>query len=190
MKIKHLIGIDEVGRGPLAGPLTLGMVVLTDKDFKKVQSLPLKDSKKLTHEKRVETVKFLKENKIKFYTTSVSSKDIDKSGISRCIKKAISRLLKDYSERNTFVKLDGLLKAPERFKFQETIVKGDEKEIIIALASVVAKVRRDRYMIKISSKYPKYFFDSNKGYGTLVHRKAIKKYGMSDIHRISFCKNI
>lgn len=190
MKIKYYVGIDEVGRGPLAGPLTLGMIVLTEKDFRKIKNIPLKDSKKLSQTKRLETVLFLKKNKINFYTTSISAKIIDRDGITKSIKNAINRLLKKYDEKHTLIKLDGSLKAPERFINQETIIKGDEREIVIALASIVAKVKRDLYMIKLARKYPKYRFDLHKGYGTKIHIEAIKKHGVSEVHRINYCKNI
>ena len=88
----------------------------------------------------------------------------------------------------SFIRLDGLLKAPKEFKNQKTIIKGDEKDVFIACASIVAKVSRDNLMCKLALKYPQYNFETHKGYGTLLHRHLIKKLGLSEIHRKSFCK--
>jgi ribonuclease HII len=88
------------------------------------------------------------------------------------------------------IRLDGLLKAPPKFKNQKTIIKGDEKDVFIACASIVAKVSRDRLMCQLAKKYPKYSLEIHKGYGTLLHRNLIKKHGLSPLHRKSFCKNL
>ena len=88
------------------------------------------------------------------------------------------------------MRLDGLLKAPAEFLIQETIIKGDQKEKVIGLASIMAKVTRDALMVRVAGDHPKYSFEIHKGYGTLKHRTAIRKFGLSKIHRKSFCKNI
>ena len=85
--------------------------------------------------------------------------------------------------------MDGLLHAPKEYIFQKTIIKGDAKEKVIGLASIMAKVMRDRMMVRVAGDYPKYGFEIHKGYGTLMHRNAINKYGISPIHRKAFCKN-
>ncbi len=195
MDAKYIVGIDEVGRGPLAGPLTLCFVCISSdkyKILKKNKNLPKlgKDSKKLNSKLREKYSKYLKELPIKYSIVSISNKEIDKKGIFFCIKKAIKKGLDNLNldPKNTQILLDGGLKAPDEFIFQKTIIKGDEKEKIIAWASILAKVERDKFMIKISKKFPHYFFEINKGYGTKIHREAILKHGMSELHRKSFCR--
>ncbi|HRH26705.1 MAG TPA: ribonuclease HII, partial [Parcubacteria group bacterium] len=194
------VGIDEVGRGPLAGPVTVGVVVCEEKKYKLLKNNkklpPLgKDSKKLKEKDREKYVKVLEELKkqkvINFSVVHVSNTIIDTKGISYAIKKGIKDGFKNLKikQRNTEVLLDGGLKAPEGFK-QKTIIKGDEKEKIIAWASILAKVSRDELMLKIGKKYPEYGLQIHKGYGTAKHRKAIQKHGVSKVHRLSFCKNI
>ena len=154
-----------------------------------------KDSKKLKEKDREKYVKVLEELKkqkvINFSVVHVSNTIIDTKGISYAIKKGIKDGFKNLKikQRNTEVLLDGGLKAPEGFK-QKTIIKGDEKEKIIAWASILAKVSRDELMLKIGKKYPEYGLQIHKGYGTAKHRKAIQKHGVSKVHRLSFCKNI
>ncbi len=199
--MKFVIGIDEVGRGPLAGPVSVCVLKMSDKNyaiFKKLKlpkNLKLRDSKKLSEKQREEWFEKIfswqKEGFLDFAYESQSAKDIDKSGISQVIKKCVaaglSRLKVSVSDR---ILLDGSLFAPEKFKNQKTIIKGDEKEPIISLASIVAKVTRDKYMKNLAKKFPKYCFEIHKGYGTAAHCRAIKKYGLSSVHRKSFCKNI
>jgi ribonuclease HII len=198
--MKFIVGIDEVGRGPLAGPVTVGVVVCEEKKYKLLKNNkklpPLgKDSKKLKEKDREKYVKVLEELKkqkvINFSVVHVSNTIIDTKGISYAIKKGIKDGFKNLKikQRNTEVLLDGGLKAPEGFK-QKTIIKGDEKEKIIAWASILAKVSRDELMLKIGKKYPEYGLQIHKGYGTAKHRKAIQKHGVSKVHRLSFCKNI
>ena len=206
--IKYYIGIDEVGRGPLAGPVTIGAFLVSDKNLKeykkkiKNKNRKGRDSKKLSKKEREDWYKFLykerKDGNVNFVTVSLSAKKIDEEGISWCIRKAIATSLSRLKNKNRFdlsevkVSLDGSLKAPEEYIYQETIIKGDEKNDLIAAASIVAKVTRDKFMKKLSldNKLSKYGFETHKGYGTLSHRKAIKKYGKSEFHRKSFCKNI
>lgn len=190
-----IVGIDEVGRGPLAGPVTVCVVSCDFKDylkFKKDKSLPVlgKDSKKLTPILRQKYFKYLKKMDISFSVVSVSNKTIDKEGLSFSIRKAINMGLKKQklNPKKCKVLLDGGLSAPLEFSFQKTIIKGDEKEKIISWASIIAKVSRDNFMVKMHRKYPKYFFDKHKGYGTKIHKGAILKYGLSPIHRKSFCR--
>jgi ribonuclease HII len=198
--MKFIVGIDEVGRGPLAGPVTVGVVVCEEKKYKLLKNNkklpPLgKDSKKLKEKDREKYVKVLEELKkqkvINFSVVHVSNTIIDTKGISYAIKKGIKDGFKNLKikQRNTEVLLDGGLKAPEGFK-QKTIIKGDEKEKIIAWASILAKVSRDELILKIGKKYPEYGLQIHKGYGTAKHRKAIQKHGVSKVHRLSFCKNI
>jgi ribonuclease HII len=129
---------------------------------------------------------------IRFHVALISHTVIDTKGISPAIKKGIAECLKklNASEHDCEILLDGSLKAPQEFIFQKTIIKGDEKEYPIGLASIAAKVIRDRKMEQYAMKYPEYGFDVHKGYGTDSHRKMIKKHGPSKIHRRSFLKNI
>lgn len=205
MDYKFYIGIDEVGRGPIAGPVTLCAVVSfigrTPEEFKNI-----KDSKQLTEKKREEWFKIMKEAKkrgeIDFTIFSGTNDSIDKIGIVRtmnaCIKKCLETLLskekhlevqppsKNYKEEDVYVLLDGGLRAPANFKNQETITKGDEKEVLIGMASVAAKVSRDWYMVEMAKKFPEYGFEKHKGYGTKAHYEAIKKHGASLLHRKSW----
>lgn len=195
MSVKYIIGIDEVGRGPLAGPVTLcACVVQSDFDFSVFSGI--KDSKKLSEKKRVEwhaKISDLKARKILDYAhVSVSAEEIDRIGIARAIEEAIRLCLIELALDPALVevRLDGALKAPKEYVQQKTIIKGDEKEPVISAASIVAKVVRDGYMTEVSATYPAYGFASHKGYGTASHIRAIKEAGVSPIHRHSFLKNI
>lgn len=198
--MKYVVGVDEVGRGPLAGPVTIGVVVCDTEVYKKLfrnKKLPPlgKDSKKLKEKDRekyasiLETLK--KDKKIKFCVTHVSNTVIDAKGISYAIKKGITSSFKKLklSTKNSEILLDGGLHAPVGYK-QKTIIKGDEKERIIAWASILAKVTRDNLMVKMGKKYPEYGLEVHKGYGTSKHIEAIRKLGISEVHRLSFCKSI
>lgn len=199
MKKRWLIGIDEVGRGPLAGPVTVAAVATP---FLKLETWNMKpyffdgirDSKKLSVLQREAWNKKIR-GKYLFAITSVSPQVIDKKGISFATKLAVSRclsvLLKGFKlQVSSFrILLDGGLHAPPEYKNQQTIIKGDERVPIIAAASIVAKVHRDRYMTRLAKKFPHYGFDRHKGYGTKMHREAVEKYGISEAHRITFCKN-
>ncbi|MBP9709227.1 MAG: ribonuclease HII [Oligoflexales bacterium] len=200
--MRWIIGIDEAGRGPLAGPVTVGIFMAKQKMgawlLQNIFSNKLRDSKKLSTKKREEIYhKFLelkKENKIDFSVSHISNKVIDKVGISKAvkigIKKSLQKLQYSSDRKNIVIRLDGLLKAPEEFKNQKTIIKGDEKDVFIACASIVAKVSRDKPMCRLAKKYPKYGFEIHKGYGTLAHRHLIQKHGLSSLHRHSFCRSI
>lgn len=201
-----VIGIDEAGRGPLAGPVTVGAFCADEKTsrwiLKNIFDSKLRDSKKLSEKKREDIYKKLnelkREEKVDFAFAHISNKVIGKRGISEAIRIGIAKCLTKLD--HTFwmeegdplpsIRLDGLLKAPKEYKNQKTIIKGDEKDVFIACASIVAKVERDKLMCKLAKKYPKYGFDIHKGYGTVVHRQRILKFGISSLHRISYCKNI
>jgi len=192
--MSHVIGIDEAGRGPLAGPVAVGVVRIPSK-FDKRFFKGIKDSKQLSAAERELWFSLIVEAKRKgqldFKVALVSEKVIDKHGITYAIRLGIKRCLsglKARSEDRIF--LDGSLKAPLEFKNQLTVIKGDEKIPVISLASICAKVIRDRKMIKLSKKYPKYNLHIHKGYGTRMHRDALEKYGLSDVHRRSFLKGL
>ena len=197
--MKALIGIDEVGRGPIAGPVAVcAYSAKTRIDVPRQKSgekLKLRDSKKLSRERREEWFAHIEqwkaEGKCDFHVAIIPAKEIDKNGIAPSIRKAIAICLeKINADTGTLVLLDGGLKAPSQFKKQETIIKGDESEPVISLASIVAKVTRDRYMFKQAKLYPKYSFENHVGYGTKAHYEAIKKHGLTPLHRKSFLKGI
>lgn len=222
---KYIVGIDEVGRGPVAGPVMVGAFIFLVLDFedqiKKYSienKLPLRDSKKLTQIQKEKWVKYFKEEKEKgncdFAVSSVSAIDIDKIGIVPSIQKALNNSLskitaqeillgrssdeggrgarpsQEVSPSSFYVYLDGGLKAPVEYVNQETIIKGDELHPVISCASIVAKVTRDALMDKYGLEYVGYGFENHAGYGTPAHYDAIKKYGITPLHRKTFLKNI
>jgi ribonuclease HII len=194
VKKAWLIGVDEAGRGPLAGPVAVG-VVKTSTAFDWEQVPGVGDSKQLKPEKREALFRRAQDlrhhRQLDFAVAMVGSSVIDEKGISYAINLAIARCFKrlDLDPTTCFVKLDGALRAPSSFP-QETIIKGDVTEPAIGLASILAKVTRDRYMQRIARRYTQYDFDIHKGYGTKAHREAIVQYGKCPIHRVSYCKNI
>ena len=194
---KYLIGIDEVGRGPVAGPVYVCGVFGAEKDLVKVvetSGLPLRDSKKLTEKMRdkwlVHIKKSADEGLLKYAVSFSSAKEIDEKGVAVCIKACaqacVEKICKD--KENTKVLLDGGLSVSSDFN-QETFIKGDENIPAISLASIIAKVLRDKEMKNLSKEYPEFLLEKNKGYGTKEHLDAIKKYGLTEIHRKSFLKN-
>lgn len=197
--MKWLIGIDEAGRGPLAGPVAVG-VVLVKPDFDWGVIPGVGDSKKVTQKNR-EAV-FLRATELKkagvldFQVSLVGADIIDSKGIVPSIKLGMSRCLNSLQKRHSFqpedvtIKLDGSLQAPLEFVHQETIIKGDSKELCIGLASILAKVTRDQHMELLSDKYPLYTFNVHKGYGTKNHLLCIKENGLTDIHRRTFCRRL
>lgn len=193
-KTFYIAGVDEAGRGPLAGPVAVGVAVV-EEDFDWALLPGVNDSKSLSEYKREEiygkAVELKKHGKINFTVVMTGAKKIDNEGIAVVIGKSIGTGLKRLAVDPTTsrIKLDGSLKAPSRFTQQETIIKGDQKEKIIGLASIVAKVRRDRYMVQKATKslFAPYEFASHKGYGTKAHRQAIKQHGLSSLHRVSYC---
>lgn len=191
-----VVGIDEVGRGPVAGPVAVCAVFASRKKLREIKKqVDYKDSKKMTsigREKVFEYVKKQKKTKDFSYKISfVSSRIIDLKGISFALASALDRTLLRLSiKEGTRILLDGGLKAPAKFINQKTLIRGDQIEDSIALASVLAKVMRDRRMKNYDHKFPGYDFSSHKGYGTKRHMESIKKKNLSPIHRKSFLKNI
>jgi ribonuclease HII len=193
MQMKYSVGIDEAGRGPLAGPVAVGVVKIP-KDFDWTRIPGVGDSKQVSPKKRAEIFKRAQElrrmEELDFIVILMSASHIDTYGIARSIAIAIERAIKklQLNPQYCFIKLDGSLRAPIAFS-QETIIKGDSKECVIGLASIVAKETRDIYMMKMAKKYPLYELDVHKGYGTKRHRQLIFKNGLSEIHRTSYCQN-
>lgn len=193
--ITHIVGIDEAGRGPLAGPVAVGAFCIRA-NFDRSFFIKVMDSKQLSHEKRLEWFKKIgslsKKGEISYKVALVGSETIDMRGITYAVRLGIKRVLSrlNLDPEKTLILLDGSLKAPEEFIYQQTIIRGDAKEPVIGCASIMAKVSRDRYMERLSKRFPQYIFDIHKGYGTLIHRKAIKKHGPCEIHRLSFLRNL
>ena len=203
-KPKFLVGIDEVGRGPIAGPVAVGAFCISTDKLPQVRKIfkGVKESKQLSEQKREYWFEIIKQAQmdgcVDYAVTFQSEKIIDTKSLSYAIKNALKISLNkvvdlaagDFrSKPNEFkVLLDGGLKAPAEFINQKTIIKGDEKEMVIALASICAKVLRDRKMNLLAKKHAVYGFEKHKGYGTRGHYEAIKKYGQLSIHRKSFLK--
>jgi ribonuclease HII len=189
-----IVGVDEAGRGPLAGPVAVG-VVIADARFDFLEAFPgLNDSKKLTEKKREALFELLllrtKAGDVRFCVKSVPADVIDRVGISRAVMSSVHAGVRALAPhpRDVHIYLDGLLHAPEEYR-QETVVGGDALIPAIMLASVAAKVSRDRLMVGLAEQYPEYGFERHKGYGTSLHIEAIGKFGLSPIHRRTFCKN-
>lgn len=247
--MEYIIGIDEVGRGPIAGPVAVCAFLSARSDLVEILSgidLPMRDSKKLTKIQREKWFEYLKDQKTKgncdFAVSYVSAEMIDKFGIVKAIQKSLDSSLEkvagqiiqnpsalpsgrgmknellhassgsqseiadvslrtgDKVRRENFqnpispeevsVFLDGGLKAPVEYINQETIIKGDELHPVISCASIIAKVSRDKIMANHAKEYPEYGFEKHSGYGTKAHYDAIKKHGVTPLHRKTFMKNI
>ena len=186
-----MLGVDEAGRGPLAGPVAVGVVAVPEGFDVAKEFLGVKDSKKLSEKKREEIFEILetraKTGDIKYKVEFESAEVIDEEGIAVAVRRALWRGVNVLAPDSALVhvSLDGSLKAPPEYS-QETIINGDELIPIISLASIVAKVSRDRLMLEMAKKYPKYGFEKHKGYGTKEHYEMLKKHGLCDIHRRSY----
>ncbi|RBQ29646.1 ribonuclease HII [Aliarcobacter vitoriensis] len=175
--MKNLCGIDEAGRGPLAGPMVVAGVILLE------DIVGLNDSKVLSEKKREKLFDEIIE-KSKYHIVFSSAKEIDEKGISYCLKNSILEIMENLKEFTSAFLMDG----NTNFGIQtlQKEIKADAKYAQVSAASILAKVSRDRFMDEISSQYPKYDFHKHKGYGTKAHIEAIEKFGRSDIHRHTF----
>lgn len=173
--MNKLCGIDEAGRGPLAGPLVVAGAIIT----KKIKGL--NDSKKLSEKKREELFEQIKANTI-HHIVFTDNKTLDNIGISAALKRSIKEIMEQINADRY------LMDGNTSFGIQnlEHLIKADASIEEVSAASILAKVSRDRYMYEISHKYPEYKFDKHKGYGTKAHIELIEKYGYSDLHRTSF----
>lgn len=194
---KYVIGIDEVGRGPIAGPLVVCAAAVKE-GVDILQYFPgqiLKDSKKLTKNSRMKILKSIesleKSKMICFGLGEIPASRIDQIGLTDSISEALETALDGLHTfgvpKDTFVYLDGSLKAPESYS-QKVVIKGDEKIPEIAIASIYAKEYRDAKMEAESATYPLYLFEKHVGYGTKKHYEAIKAHGITVLHRKSFLK--
>ena len=196
MAERIIIGVDEAGRGPLCGPVSLGIVAIAESEYEKIKSENIfpagKDSKKMTEKQREKFFGIINDLKtagrLRYGVFFESAKIIDQRGIAVAIRLAIGKGFKSLglAPELAAVKLDGGLKAPMEYQDQETIIEGDEKEQIIGLASICAKVLRDHLMLNMHKKYPQYRLDKHKGYGTKAHYEALSKHGPCPEHRKSF----
>lgn len=181
----YICGIDEVGRGPLAGPVFAGAVILP----KDCDILYLNDSKKLSEKKREELYDVIMEKAVAVGIGCVSVQRIDRINILQATYEAM-RLAVSRLSTSPSLLLNDAVTIPGIAVRQVPIIKGDAKSVSIAAASIIAKVARDRLMVRYDGIYPEYGFASNKGYGSEQHMKAIRKFGPTPIHRRSFLKNI
>ncbi|OIK13957.1 ribonuclease HII [Bacillus sp. MUM 116] len=175
-----IAGVDEVGRGPLAGPVVCAAVILPEDFF-----LPgIDDSKKLTEKKREEYDKIIRKEAIAFSIAMVHAKEIDELNIYQATKKAMKSAIVSLEPKPDFLLIDAMkLDTPYP---AESIIKGDANSVSIAAASIIAKVARDRLMIELSIEFPEYGFQHNMGYGTKEHILAIEQHGITPYHRKSF----
>lgn len=177
---EYIVGMDEAGRGPLAGPLVVAAVCFP-KDFHHDE---IYDSKKVSEKKREQMFEIIKQEALEYHIKVVTPKEIDELNIYRATQKAMEDLVSEFKT------VDGVLTdampLPHVSKDVIAIVKGDQKSVSIAAASILAKVTRDRMMIEYDQMYPEYGFKDHKGYGTKKHLEAIEKYGVLDIHRESY----
>ena len=180
---KMVCGVDEAGRGPLAGPVCAAAVILP-----KGLELPgLNDSKKLTDKKRRELFPLIKEQAIAYGIGLASHEEIDEINILQATYLAMERAIAQLEGKADFALIDGN-RAKDFGLPVRTVIKGDSLSASIAAASVLAKVTRDDIMLEMAEKYPKYGFEVHKGYGTKAHYEALRKHGHSEIHRMSFLK--
>ena len=198
IRTQNVVGVDEVGRGPIAGPVCVGVFTAKEKDILKIiKNAPceLKDSKKLTKIQREKWSQYLhdckKNNLCDFSINMQSNLVIDRQGIQYAIRKCIATgFTKLKIDARSRVLCDAGLRPPEMYQNYVSIVKGDEREAVIAMASILAKVKRDSFMARMGEKYPDYGFQSHMGYGTAVHYIALKNKGILPIHRKSYLKSM
>ena len=181
-KFRHEAGVDEAGRGSLAGPVTAAAVIL-GKNFK---GKNLDDSKKLSQSKRLELKKFIEKNALAYSVAFVSSYQIDKNNILNSTFMAMHKSIQGLNIEPDFILVDGNLFKPYRDLKYKCIIKGDQKYQNIAAASILAKTYRDEYMSNLHIKFPEYNWIKNKGYGTKFHINMITKFGRTKYHRKSF----
>lgn len=182
---RYIAGIDEAGRGPLAGPVYAAAVILPPD----IRLDGINDSKKLSPKKREELFDEITKKAVCYSIFSVDEKKIDEINILNATHMAMNGAAASLSQKPDYVIIDGNSIKNMTFP-HETIVKGDAKSISIAAASVLAKVARDRYITKMAERYPEYGFEKHKGYGTKEHTDAILKYGVTPIHRKTFLKKL
>lgn len=180
-----ICGIDEAGRGPLAGPVYAAAVILPEG----LEIEGLNDSKKLTEKKREALFDVIIEKAVAYGIGEASAKEIDRINILQATFLAMNRALENLQVKADYALIDGNRMPPLPID-GETVIKGDSLSPSIAAASILAKVSRDRYMYRLNEALPQYQFAKHKGYGTALHYECINKYGVSEHHRLSFLKNL
>lgn len=179
-----ICGVDEAGRGPLAGPVYAAAVILP----RDLEIPGLTDSKKLSDKKRRELFPIIQEQAVAFGIGVASEKEIDEINILQATFLAMKRALEKLTVRPDLALIDGNRETDFGVP-AKTVVKGDSLSASIAAASILAKVSRDDYMMELAQKYPQYGFDIHKGYGTKAHYQALREFGPSEVHRMTFLKS-
>ncbi len=187
---KHSAGLDEVGRGSLFGPVFAGAVILNESAKEQLLKAGLTDSKALSAKKREALVPLIKGLADDWALGQSSALEIDLIGIRSATEVAMIRALQKLTQPLDLVLIDGVLPLRKWLGPQENIIKGDSKNASISAASVLAKQARDKLIRRIASKFPEYGLEKHVGYGTVFHRKALKAFGPSPLHRKSFLKKI
>ena len=183
---KVVCGIDEAGRGPLAGPVYAAAVILP----LGLEIEGLNDSKKLSEKKREQLFDVICEMAIDYSIGIATEKEIDEINILNATFLAMHRAVEGLKQKPDYALIDGNQYPKIPFVMEETVVKGDAKSMSIAAASILAKVSRDRFMLEKAKEFPQYQFEKHKGYGTKVHYDMLKEYGPSPIHRRTFLKKL
>ena len=182
---KYVCGVDEAGRGPLAGPVCAAAVILPEG----LMIDGVNDSKKLSEKKREALFDVICDNALAYSIQFADVDEIESVNILNATMNAMKRAVDGLSVKADFAYIDGN-RMPDLSIDGECIVKGDAKSMSVACASILAKVSRDRLMLEYAKEYPQYFFEKHKGYGTKVHVEALKEHGPSPIHRMSFLGKI
>lgn len=183
---KVICGIDEAGRGPLAGPVHAAAVILPIG----LEIEGLNDSKKLSEKKREQLFDVICEKAIDYSIGIATEKEIDEINILNATFLAMHRAVEGLRIKPDYALIDGNQYPKIPFVAEETVVKGDAKSMSVAAASILAKVSRDRFMLEKAKEYPQYQFEKHKGYGTKLHYEMLAEYGPSPIHRMSFLKKL
>jgi ribonuclease HII len=188
--ISGMAGVDEVGRGALFGPVVAAAVILPDHAWPELIAAKIKDSKKLSSSRRIKLAQQICTLAIDWKIGFASTAEIDQINILQATLLAMKRAVLKLKVQPTICLIDGNQSVKDLLLPQQTIVKGDERSLTIAAASIVAKVWRDDLVLRLASKYPMYALDRNKGYGSPKHLLALEEYGLSPLHRKSFrpCK--
>lgn len=183
--IEYVCGIDEAGRGPLAGPVVVAAVIMP----KDSMIEGVNDSKKVSEKKREKLYELITQEAICYAVGIIDQKEIDKINILNATKKGLIQAVKDLKIKPQAILVDALTNIDTCGVPYLSIIKGDAKSYSIAAASIIAKVTRDRIMRQWDEIYPQYGFEKHKGYGTAMHIAAIKEYGICPLHRLTFVKN-
>ena len=183
---KYICGVDEAGRGPLAGPVCVAAVILPEG----CEIQGLNDSKKISEKKREQLYDIITEKAVAYSIAYGTLEEIEKYNILEATYLAMNRAIEGLSVKSDFALIDGN-RVPKNITVPcETVIKGDSKSYSRAAASMLAKVTRDRLLLEYDEKYPQYGFASHKGYGTKAHYEAIAQHGVCEVHRLSFLKNV